>query len=59
MNNRGNARAVVFHKADDYRAFSQLLREAAARMSMRLLAVCLMPNHFHLALWPRQDGDLS
>jgi putative transposase len=20
---------------------------------------CLMPDHFHLALWPRDDGDLS
>ena len=26
---------------------------------MRLLAYCLMPNHFHLAVWPRHDGDLS
>lgn len=26
---------------------------------MRLLAYCLMPNHFHLVLWPRGDGDLS
>ena len=26
---------------------------------MRILACCLMPNHFHLALWPRGDGDLS
>jgi putative transposase len=26
---------------------------------MRLLAYCLMPNHFHLALWPLHDGDLS
>jgi len=26
---------------------------------MRLLAYCLMPNHFHLAVWPRRDGDLS
>jgi hypothetical protein len=26
---------------------------------MRLLAYCLLPNHFHLALWPRGDGDLS
>jgi putative transposase len=28
-------------------------------MSMRLLAYCLLPNHFHLALWPYADGDLS
>jgi putative transposase len=26
---------------------------------MRVLASCLMPNHFHLALWPQGDGDLS
>jgi putative transposase len=26
---------------------------------MRLLAYCVMPNHFHLILWPRGDGDLS
>jgi putative transposase len=26
---------------------------------MRLLAFCVMPNHFHLALWPRADGQLS
>ena len=26
---------------------------------MRLLAWCLIPNHFHLVLWPHGDGDLS
>ncbi len=26
---------------------------------MRVLAYCLMPNHFHLVLWPLGDGDLS
>ena len=26
---------------------------------MRILAYCLMPNHFHLVLWPRGDGDVS
>ena len=25
---------------------------------MRLQAYCFMPNHFHLLLWPREDGDL-
>lgn len=57
--NRGNARADVFHKSHDYAAFQNLLREASARVRMRVLAYCLMPNHFHLALWPRQEGDLS
>jgi putative transposase len=26
---------------------------------MRVLAYCLLPNHFHLVLWPHRDGDLS
>ncbi len=26
---------------------------------MRLLSYCLMPNHWHLVLWPRADGELS
>jgi putative transposase len=49
----------VFHKPEDYASFCQLLQEAGGRVRMRLLAYCLMPNHFHLALWPRQDEDLS
>jgi len=26
---------------------------------MRLLAYCVLPNHWHLVLWPRENGDLS
>jgi putative transposase len=26
---------------------------------MPVLAYCLMPNHFHLVVWPRRDGELS
>ena len=26
---------------------------------MRVLGWCLMPNHFHLVLWPRHEGDLG
>jgi len=26
---------------------------------MRVLGWCLMPNHFHLVLWPHEAGDLS
>jgi putative transposase len=57
--NRGNGRAEVFHKPADYAAFVRLLQEANERIDMRLVAWCLMPNHFHLVLWPRRDGDLS
>jgi len=57
--NRGNARAEVFHKQGDYAAFLKLLCEAGQRVEMRLLAYCLMPDHFHLVLWPRGDDDLG
>jgi len=57
--NRGNGRAQVFHADGDYKAFVTLLDEASQRTPIRTLAYCLMPNHFHLALWPHNDGDLS
>ena len=57
--NRGNARAEVFHKSDDFLAFEALLGPACERLPMRVLGYCLMPNHFHLVLHPRRDGDLS
>jgi putative transposase len=57
--NRGNAQATVFHKPADYETFVDMMAEASVRIPMRILGSCLMPNHFHLALWPRDDGDLS
>ena len=57
--NRGNARQRVFHKDADYAAFVRLFEAAQARCPMRVLAYCLLPNHFHLVLWPLRDGDLS
>jgi len=35
------------------------LAEACERVERRLLAYCVMPNHWHLVVWPRADGDLS
>src|SRR5262245_58391005 len=57
--NRGNGRMNVFHKDADFRAFVDLMADALAKRPMRILAYCLMSNHFHLVLWPRGDGDLS
>ena len=57
--NRGNNRASVFHKDGDFDAFVDLLAEAKLRNPIRILAYCVLPNHFHLALWPLGDGDLG
>ena len=57
--NRANARMTIFKEDEDYEAFENVLQQAVARTKMRLLSYCLMPNHWHLVLWPREDGDLS
>ena len=57
--NRANARLTIFEDDGDFTAFERVLAEAVTRYAMRVLAYCLMPNHFHLLLWPRGDGDLS
>lgn len=57
--NRGNARSTVFHGDHDYGLFESLMHQATRRVPMRVLAWCLMPNHFHLVLWPSRDRDLS
>ena len=57
--NRGNARQDVFHEDDDHLRFIELIQEACERVPMRVLAWCLMSNHFHLVVWPHADGELS
>lgn len=57
--NRANARMTIFEDDGDYEAFEKLLLEAVERTATRLLAYCVMPNHWHLVVWPRKDGELS
>lgn len=57
--NRANAKRTIFERDSDYSAFERALAEVQERIPMRILAWCVMPNHWHLVLWPRLDGDLS
>jgi len=57
--NRANARLPIFFKEEDYVLFEKVLEEAKEKYDMRILAYHLMPNHFHLVLYPRNDGDLG
>ena len=45
--NRAVARATLFNKDGDYAAFERVLGLALERCSLRLLAFCLMPTHWH------------
>ena len=49
----------IFGKPRDFEAFEEVFVEAKKRLPIRLLAWCVLPNHWHLVLWPRGDGDLS
>lgn len=57
--NRGNRKAAIFHQDSDYEHFTNLLADAFDRIPMRLLAFCLMPNHWHLVLWVVKGDELS
>jgi putative transposase len=57
--NRGIGRQTLFDSSADYDAFLVLLAQAGQQVDMRVLAYCIMPNHWHLLLWPPQDDSLS
>jgi putative transposase len=57
--NRANRRKIIFHKPADYAAFLDVLGEAVARFGMRLVAFCIMRNHWHLVLWPDEKVSIS
>jgi putative transposase len=57
--NRANGKRTIFHRDRDYLAFERILAEVQERVPMRILAWCIMPNHWHLLLWPQSDGELS
>src|SRR5205085_8782614 len=43
----------------DFQAFEGVLRETRDRTPIRICAYSLMPNHWHLLLWPKHDGDMA
>lgn len=57
--NRGVRRLTLFKESADYRTFLFCTTGALRQVPVRLLAFCLMPNHFHLVVQPAEDGQLS
>lgn len=56
--NRGNRKAAIFEDARDRRRFVRILIEELERYAVKLLAGCLMGNHFHCAV-TTPHGNLS
>jgi putative transposase len=49
----------IFKKPSDFLAFEHILAQGLARVPMRLCGYCIMGTHWHLLLWPREDGEMS
>lgn len=57
--NRANGRLKIFNTDAEYQLFEDLLREAQELTGMWMYGYTLMPNHWHLILCPKNDGDLA
>jgi putative transposase len=57
--NRANAGMTILQQPEDYVAFERVLEEAVERTKTRLLAYCVMSTHWHMVVWPQEDGELS
>jgi putative transposase len=59
VHNRAVARLPLFQKVADYAAFMRVMADAYEQHPIRILSYCIMPNHWHMVLWPKRDGDLT
>ncbi|MDO8552868.1 MAG: transposase [bacterium] len=57
--NRAVGRMQIFTQPGEYEIFEALLFDAVELIEMRLLSYSLMPNHWHLELYPKDDGDMG
>jgi putative transposase len=57
--NRTAGRFRMFRKASDFAAFEHVMIESHQRCPIRLLAWCIMSNHWHFVVWPDEDGQLT
>src|ERR1700677_2421547 len=56
---RGNRREPIFFEDGDQEIYRDLLGEQARKADVKVWAYCLMPNHVHLILNPRQADGLG
>lgn len=57
--NRAVGKMTIFDTSKDYQTFIEILADAKEETGMRVLAFDVMPNHWHLALYPKDDGDMG
>ncbi len=57
--NRAAGRGLLFDDEPDYLAMERVIERTHELLPIRIVSYCLMPTHWHLVLWPREDGELS
>ena len=55
---RGNRRQTTFFRNGDYRFYLATLGQSCRRWGVGIWSYCLMPNHVHLILVPRDPDGL-
>jgi putative transposase len=53
--NRGNDRKCLFDNPREYELFLEFVAWAKLQCAIRIIAYCLMPNHWHFCLWPASN----
>ena len=56
---RGNYRQKVFDKQEHYLKYCQWIDEYVREKKLQILAYCLMSNHVHFIVMPKDEKDLS
>ncbi|VAW51830.1 Transposase and inactivated derivatives [hydrothermal vent metagenome] len=56
---RGNNREVCFVEAENYQFYLELWKECSQRYGVDVHAYCLMTNHVHFLLTPKENDSIS
>ena len=59
MLNRSVGKMYLFGKDADFEAFQRVMIEAHQRHPIRILCYCVLSNHWHFAVWPDADGQVT
>ena len=57
--NRAAGRMKMFRREADFAAFERVVGQAHERCPIRILSFCVLSNHWHFVVWPREDGQVT
>jgi putative transposase len=57
--NRGNDKRLLFERAEEFEEFLRLIAWAKTKCPVRIVAYCVMSNHWHFVFWVEVEWDVS